>query len=221
MLAQAERTAVLQHWQGLGYNNRAVRLHTIAKLKEELPKTREELLKLPGVGPYTAGALMIFAHDVPEISVDVNVDRVLRRVFFDPALSPKKEDIEQLSFVLIAASKQPRNWHAALMDLGSAICTARLPICAQCPLLSACRSRGVRPDEKKIKSKQSRFIGSKRWWRGQILKLLLRGPTSKNKLLHVIKENPSAEDADLCEAALADMIREDLVVSEKQTLKLR
>jgi A/G-specific adenine glycosylase len=217
-LARAERTEVLRHWQGLGYNSRAVRLHALAKMITALPKTSEELLKLPGIGPYTAGALVIFAHDKPAVSVDVNVRRVLTRIFWDRKTIVTPKQVDMLALDLISAAESPHHWHAALMDFGSAICNARNPACDRCPI-SQCKSKGPRLQEASL-PKQSKFLGSKRWWRGQILKLLLTGPVQKQHLIHKIKQQPTAEEVDLCELALADMIKEDLVADGK-VLKLK
>jgi A/G-specific adenine glycosylase len=215
-LAKAERADVLRHWQGLGYNNRAVRFHALAQAVPKLPKSREELLKLPGIGPYTAGAIMIFAHNEPSLSVDVNVERVIKRVFWSPDILAKKKDVDDLALNLVTQSNAPHAWHCAVMDLGSAICTARNPKCAACPLFKHCKTRGLRPEEVRTAPKQSKFLGSTRWWRGQILKQLLKGPVLKKHLLYKIKEHPTAEDEDGYAAALDAMAKEGLVIVKKE-----
>lgn len=85
-LANASREEVLKAWSGLGYNRRAVRLHILARLvvgefAGKLPASEDALVKLPGIGPYTAGAVMVFAHNKPGTCLDVNVERVVRRCF--------------------------------------------------------------------------------------------------------------------------------------------
>jgi A/G-specific adenine glycosylase len=221
-LAQAERKEVLLLWQGLGYNSRAARLHAMARLLAAqgavIPKTREELLALPGIGQYTAGAVIIFAHDQPALSVDVNVERVLKRVFWQPSAAVQRADVDALALKLIAASGQPRHWQSALMDLGSTVCTARSPACASCPLVKHCMARGVRPGESRAAPKQSKFLGSTRWWRGQILKLLLAGPVKERLLVYRIKELPAAEDEDAFNAALQSLIAEGMVRRERGVL---
>lgn len=219
-LAKAERTEVLRLWQGLGYNSRAIRFHELAKANKTLPQSREELLKLPGIGPYTAGAVMIFAHDKPALSVDVNVERVLKRVFWPRNTQPTRKEVDALSLKLITESGRPHAWHCALMDLGSAICTARNPKCNHCPLYEHCKTRGVRIEEIRTKPKQTKFLGSNRWWRGQILKTLLTGPVKEQHLLHRIKEQPSTEEQDTYAAALQGMIKEGIVTKEKEFLRL-
>lgn len=222
-LAEAPRTDVLRAWQGLGYNSRAVRLHALAKVVAEaggtLPTTREELLRLPGIGPYTAGAIMVFAHDKPALSVDVNVERVLRRAFFSRLQRPAKQDIERLAQELVEQSGAPHDWQSALMDLGSAICTAKDPRCSQCPLYEHCRTRGVHAEEA-AKPKQGRFIGSNRWWRGQILRVLLRGPARAEALPAMVCAGATDADRAACAAALAGMVEEGIVTSTRGMLRL-
>src|SRR5206468_12389753 len=91
-LARARPRAVREAWEGLGYYARATNLHALARVVSKdhdgkLPDVPEELVKLPGVGPYTAGAVATFAYEKPVPAVDTNVNRVLRRVFFDRATS--------------------------------------------------------------------------------------------------------------------------------------
>lgn len=180
-LANAERKDVLRLWQGLGYNSRAARLHALAKMiPETLPRTYEELLALPGIGPYTAGAIMIFCHDVPAASVDVNVARVLTRLHYGRDERPGRKDVARLQLRLAREADSPRELHSALMDFGSSVCTARKPRCTECPLFARCRSQGERPDERR--STGEKFEGSNRWWRGRILRHTLDGPISRKAL---------------------------------------
>lgn len=223
-LANADRASVLRLWQGLGYNSRAVRLHALAKViiaerSGRLPTSSEELLTLPGIGPYTAGALVIFSQRKPAASVDVNIERVLKRVYFTPSQLPTKKDIAALQLKLIQHA-EPHHLHAALMDLGSAICTARSPKCGECPLYKRCRTRGVRPDEIRTVPKQSRFMDSTRWWRGQILKVLLQGPAAEQHIIYRIKQQPDADDEERCAKAIASMTREGIIRKNKKLLKI-
>lgn len=215
-LANAPRPDVLRAWQGLGYNSRAVRLHALAKMLTEknadLPITYEELLRLPGVGPYTAGAVMIFSHDKPAASVDVNVERIVRRLFFSKEEHPSPKALHATAFDLITRSNQPHNWQSALMDFGSDVCTARMPSCDRCPLAMHCKSRGVRPDEIREKPKQSTFKGSNRWWRGQILKSLLEKRYNEQDLLLSLVSSPSPQQKSMFADALKSLIAEKIVV---------
>ena len=216
-LAAADRRDLLLLWQGLGYNSRAVRLHALAKAVRAsgaMPDTIEELRSLPGIGPYTAGAVMIFAYDTPAASVDVNVSRVLSRIFVQPDTTPRPDELQDLASTLITMSGKPHNWQSALMDFGSGVCTAREPRCVGCPLRTVCKTRGIRPQEQQ-QEKQPAFYGSSRWWRGQILKHLLQGQSNTTGLLDAIKDDANADDAQRFEAALRTMAKEGLIVVQR------
>jgi A/G-specific adenine glycosylase len=151
-LAAASRAAVIQAWNGLGYNRRAVNLHRAAEMVvgEGWP---EDLTRLPGVGDYTSAAVRRFALGEPVLPVDTNVRRVLDRT--------------RGEFVPQAAE--------ALMDLGATVCLARIPRCGECPLAAACPSRGRRYEPLR---KQSRFEGSFRQRRAETLRLVASGRSS-------------------------------------------
>jgi A/G-specific adenine glycosylase len=225
-LAQADRASVLVLWQGLGYNNRAVRLHALARALTEqqapLPADEQALRRLPGIGPYTAGAIMAFAHDVPATSVDVNVARVLKRALWRPDAAVTRSQLDAAALSLCTASGSPRQWQSALMDFGSAVCTAKAPRCSECPIRTVCASRGPRPEElqESIAKRQSPFIGSVRWWRGRILKQLLDAPVKEAHLLHCIVVRPSAEEQDRYDAALAALKREGVVRETSGILRI-
>ncbi|MFT5050833.1 MAG: A/G-specific adenine glycosylase [Chlamydiales bacterium] len=155
-LARADVDQVLQLWSGLGYYRRARALHSAAvKLVEEhhghFPRSRAELLALPGIGPYTAGAVLSIAFDLPEALVDGNVERVFARLFAldapldDPAFRRHCWDLARL-FVVDVGS--PRAWNQALMELGATVCTPRRPKCEVCPVRLSCAARASdRADE--------------------------------------------------------------------------
>jgi A/G-specific adenine glycosylase len=234
-LATASRKDVLAHWHGLGYNSRAIRLHDIARntiadsgLRGALPATYEGLLALKGVGPYTAGAVMAFAHDTPAPCVDVNIRRILARAFFPRTTIPTKHAIDALALHLAQDAHTMKGraisvhaWTSALMDFGSAICTARTPACASCPARASCRSKGPRQDETDASRKQSAFLGSRRWWRGQILKTLLSTPVPEAHLLHRIKGRPTADEEDLYAEAKAALLQEGIIAKRGKTLEVR
>ncbi len=216
-LAAASRAEVLKLWSGLGYNNRAVRLHALAKLVVEelggvLPETEEELVKLPGIGPYTAGALMAFAHNRPGKCIDVNIERIVKRVFF-PKHNITKKMVEE-EFLLSFPEGKATKYANALMDFGSLICTASKPRCDACPLFDDCESKGERPEEhaERKKRRQPKFHGSNRWWRGRILKGLNEGITGKEELYRHI----AGEDREAFEAALGQLREEGLVTGGKR-----
>jgi A/G-specific adenine glycosylase len=149
-LAAAQQRDVVIAWQGMGYNNRAVRLHRLAKIVVEryrgrLPRTVPELQALPGIGRYTAHALLasIYHLDVPV--VDVNVQRLLSRLFWrmkTVADSRPTEEVWQMAGSLVPRGNS-YNWNQALMDLGATICTSRNPRCGSCPVSALCASRST------------------------------------------------------------------------------
>jgi A/G-specific adenine glycosylase len=147
-LASARQADVVRAWRGMGYNSRAVRLYRLAKIVEHqhggtLPSGLEQLLSLPGIGRYTAHALLssVFGKPVPQ--VDVNVQRFYSRVF--RRMRSSADLVNEREIWKLAAAVLPRRrayeWNQAVMDLGATICTARLPLCAKCPVNAVCASR--------------------------------------------------------------------------------
>jgi A/G-specific adenine glycosylase len=138
-LARARPRAVREAWEGLGYYRRAANLHRLAKEVVRrhggvVPTDPDELLQLPGVGPYTAGAVATFAYEKPVAAVDTNVRRVIQRVF--GSRTAKVEDTAQL----LQPKRGETAWrfNQALMELGALVCTARAPKCVQCPVNKLC-----------------------------------------------------------------------------------
>jgi A/G-specific adenine glycosylase len=151
-LARASTTDVLHAWQGLGYYSRARRLHEAARAIERdhggrLPKDRESLLRLPGMGAYSAGAVASIAFGERVPVVDGNVVRVLTRLFAlggDPGRAPLKGRLWETAAKLVSPTR-PGDFNQALMELGATVCTPRSPNCAKCPLSREClaRARGM------------------------------------------------------------------------------
>lgn len=143
----AQRDAVIA-WKGMGYNNRAVRLHRLARIVlskygGRIPADYDSLIALPGIGRYTANAILSSAFGQRCAIVDVNVQRVLSRMFWkldSPREMRAAKEIWQLAERLL-----PRNnvydWNQALMDFGATVCTSRKPDCNECPVAKACTSR--------------------------------------------------------------------------------
>jgi len=153
-LANAEQDEVLSAWSGLGYYSRARNLHkTAIASPTSLPTTQEELLKLPGIGRYTASAICSFGHNQNIPVVDTNIARVIKRYF--ALVEPKDATIWQSATAFVNA-KEPRAHNLALMDLGSLICLPKNPRCLECPLESACQGK----DEPEIytKTKKKEYI---------------------------------------------------------------
>jgi len=138
-LASARQDDVLSAWSGLGYYSRARNLHKTAKLsKNTLPTTQEELIKLPGIGKYTASAICSFGHNQNIPVVDTNIARVIKRFF---ALSSPKDSLVWENATLFVNAKDPRHHNLALMDLGSLICLPKNPKCDECPLQNKCQGK--------------------------------------------------------------------------------
>lgn len=155
VLAKAPEEAVLELWQGLGYYNRARNLHRVAKVLAQLPrfpKTPTELKRLPGIGEYTAHAVVAFAFNVRVPVVDANIARVLSRLFDYP--HPVNtvagiRDLREMAISLLPAKGGGRLHNSALMELGALICKPRKPLCLQCPLHVGCRTRS--PESRPVK----------------------------------------------------------------------
>jgi A/G-specific adenine glycosylase len=159
-LARAPARAVREEWEGLGYYARARNLHSLAKTvagrgeagKGEagrgvarLPDDPEELIKLPGVGRYTAGAVASFAYEKAVPAVDTNVARVIGRVFIGSSRQRLSGNRQRLIWSLAAAlvprdGKRAWKFNQALMELGALVCTARRPRCLQCPVCVTCKT---------------------------------------------------------------------------------
>ncbi len=174
-LASASLADVLKSWQGLGYNRRGKALWEAAKKVVELgefPTSAEELEKLPGVGPYTARAVMAFAYNTDVIFIETNIRTAVTHHFF-----PKKkkvDDKELLAILEKAYSKgKARVWYAALMDYGSFLKRSGVKLNA--------RAKGY--------TKQSTFAGSSRQARGAILKALVDGPLPLMRLVLLLGDD--------------------------------
>lgn len=135
-LAQARPKAVREAWDGLGYYARASNLHALARQVSgaggRVPDDPDELIKLPGVGRYTAGAVACFAYEKPVPAVDTNVRRVLERVF------ATKDVWETAAAITPKTGKTAWKFNQAIMELGALVCTARKPKCPTCPLRHGC-----------------------------------------------------------------------------------
>ena len=160
-LARARPKAVREAWEGLGYYARAANLHALARVvsrdfDDRLPSDPEALLKLPGVGPYTAGAVATFAYEKPVPAVDTNVARVIRRFFFgERGKGNGERDIWRLAGRLVPKEgKRAWKYNQAVMELGALICVARRPRCPDCPVRGECRTgrRSVRRQDAKTPS---------------------------------------------------------------------
>ncbi len=170
-LARAKTADVLKAWSGLGYNRRALMLQKLAATVEErgsFPQDEEAMRDLPGIGPYTAAAVAAFAFRIKgSAPVDTNIDRVLRRVFG----YHKKNAKAVAALAKEVVPTDVASWNHALMDLGASKCNARKPQCETCPLRTICVSYPCKGDDI-VKTKQKKFEGSDRMYRGRLLRAL-------------------------------------------------
>lgn len=200
-LAAAPQSEVLRAWQGLGYNRRALYLHkaakSIAKMRS-FPDTLETLTTLPGVGRYTASAVLCFAmkQDVPV--VDVNIERVLSRIVKRMARADQvlpMQTVYNLDEVILPKGKSSE-WHEALMDLGSTICTKRSPKCSECPLNTVCKSAfEITATSSSLRKAEATFFGAPmRIWRGRVLKQIAATPVSIRAIVSALKKQYNVSD---------------------------
>ncbi len=180
-LAAAPLTSVLSHWSGLGYNSRAKRLSEAAKAltslhKGRFPREYTDILALPGVGPYTAGAIRAFAFNDDVIMLETNIRTVLIHHLFAHRKNVSDVELSEALRVLTPKGKA-REWYSALMDYGNYL-----------------KAQGVRTNGKsKHYTKQSTFVGSNREVRGLVLKSLLTGSKSYAVLFALRKEKTHKE----------------------------
>ena len=211
---------VLREWQGLGYPRRARNLHATARRVVELgrfPHELPELLALPGVGPYTARAVMAFAFELDAAVVDTNIARVYARVAGE-RLTPKRVQA-------LADDACPTGagwvWNQCLMDLGAVLCRPANPGCDKCPVRSGCAWRGNRgvPDpavgSSGVSGRQARFDGSDRQARGRLMKALGDGPVARVEVAAIMQR-----DAATAARLLATLIDEGLCQPDRLTIRL-
>ena len=188
-LAAAPKAEVITAWGRLGYPRRALRLQECARVVaerygDELPRTYEELIALPGVGDYTASAVLSFAYGRRVAVLDTNIRRVLSRVFLgQESLGGSASALEREMASRLLPEDSPRDpassagvppsvmWNQSVMELGALVCTAKSPLCGQCPLSHRCAfAQAGLPGlgERRTRPRQ-RFQGTDRQVRGLVL----------------------------------------------------
>jgi A/G-specific adenine glycosylase len=194
-LASASQQEVLRAWQGMGYNNRAARLHRAARLIVDdntgrFPRELETLTLLPGVGKYTTHAVLVFAFGRQLPVVEVNIRRVLSRVCQRMSstadLRPEAEIWDLAAHLL--PGHQAGRWNHALMDLGAVVCTARYPTCSRCPITDHCLSRpSMSRSAPRVSRKEPSFQGiPNRIYRGKIVTSLCLLPEGQSTSLYTL-----------------------------------
>ena len=185
--AAAPAGAVVRAWAGLGYNRRAVQLRAAAaamveRYSSQVPADLHELLALPGIGPYTARAVLAFAYEQDVAVVDTNVRRVLSRSVLGRRTAPR--EFQALADALVPPG-QGWAWNQGIVELGATICTSRAPRCRRCPLERHCQWQAAgRPDPDPAvgTSVQAPFAGSDRQGRGRLVQRLRSGPLAAGTL---------------------------------------
>lgn len=147
-LARISEDDLLKLWEGLGYYSRVKNMQKTAKIlveqgKDNLPDTKKELLDLPGIGEYTAGAILSIAFDKPSIAIDGNVYRVLGRYYAisEPINKSTTYKIYSEYLEKILPKEKAGDFTQSFMDLGSLVCLPKNPNCQVCPLAKDCRAR--------------------------------------------------------------------------------
>jgi len=210
--AAAPLGEILRYWQGLGYPRRARNLHEAATAMVDrhggrVPDTLEELRALPGIGPYTARAVLAFAYERDVAVVDTNIARILARVG-GHRLTPKQ--VQAVADELVP-SGAGWLWNQSIMDLGATNCRPT-PKCGECPLAVACTwHRAAHPDPDPaagsagVSTPQAPYEGSARQRRGRVLRALADGP-------ELAADHPAA--------TVASLVEDRLVVTDGVWLRL-
>ncbi len=201
-LASAPLSKVTIAWQGLGYNRRARYLHLSSQiivndLKRNFPDTKEALTELPGVGPNTASAILAYAFNKPEVFIETNIRTVFIHYFFKDG--QKVSDKEILRLVEKTLPKQnPREWYWALMDLGTFIK----------------KTYGNPNVQSSSYTKQSKFEGSFRQIRGQILRLLTNDSMTQSDIVKAVNDERARQ-------ALKTLEKEGMIKKADQHFMLK
>ncbi|GCE06840.1 A/G-specific adenine glycosylase [Dictyobacter aurantiacus] len=247
-LAKASTADVIAVWVPLGYNRRAVSLQSIARqvladYDGRIPDTIDELLKLKGVGRYTAGAIACFAYRKQVATVDTNIRRVLHRVFLGlEHPDPKANDAQMLALAeQVLPVGHAYNWNQALMDMGATVCSSGNPLCGDCPLQQQCAAytemsqyslfpsgkvlRQLRKVAEKKTGYQARpFTSTNRYFRGRIVDLLRSTPAQQRIPLTAlgpqIKPEFGEQDHDWLQKIVEGLVRDGLLDANEEGVRL-
>jgi A/G-specific adenine glycosylase len=247
VLAAAPVAEVIRAWTGLGYNRRAVNMQRAARavLEEyggQFPHDMAELLKLPGIGPYTAGAIACFAFEQDVAFMDTNIRRVVQRLFAGPEESAPLGEAQLIAIARAAVPPgQGWAWNQAIMELGALICTAAAPACWRCPVQAHCRAYAARraADEQLFSSenlparqplrrvaerREPAYAGSNRFYRGRVIEALRQirpGETLPLPVLgHRVKEGFAEGDMPWLRALVDGLARDGLLALQDEQVRL-
>jgi A/G-specific adenine glycosylase len=229
-LAQAEEPDVLAAWSGLGYYRRAKLMHKAAKVvvmehRGAIPRTAEQLRKLPGIGEYTSSAIASIAFGEPVAVVDGNVERVLLRVLSDhekpPAAEPQVKWLRNRAAKVLDAQR-PGDFNQAMMELGATVCLPQRPLCLHCPVQQFCSTRGEHqaPPPKKMRSRQIAYALLRRHREGTVQVMLEQRPLSVS-LMPGMWELPEVAMLDSDQERVELTLRHAITVTNYQVRVLR
>jgi A/G-specific adenine glycosylase len=216
-LATATPADAIRMWANLGYPRRAVRLHRSAQIiatqfDNQVPQTFGQLIGLPGVGEYTANAILAFAFDQPTFVMDINVRRVISRAWLGQAHPANSLSAVERAFAQSLVPKNPVRaplWAAASMELGALVCTAQNPQCTKCPIRKNCLwFTSGQPQNVGRPRTQAKYEGSDRQERGRILREL----RSSDVALPIKQLRKSAKNEQQFDRALQSLIKEELII---------
>jgi A/G-specific adenine glycosylase len=216
-LAATSPGEAVRAWGRLGYPRRALRLHQAARMitkdfDGQVPQDREALLKLPGVGRYTAAAIGAFAYGRREIVLDTNVRRVLTRIGFGVAFPGAAATTQERALAECLAPQHPMRaarWAIASMELGALVCRARNPLCEVCPVQTLCAwRRAGNPEWAGPPRRGQAYRGTDRQCRGALLAVLRSSsaPIEDHQLAHAWQDKAQRE------RALASLVLDGLVM---------
>ncbi|MDQ4044972.1 MAG: A/G-specific adenine glycosylase [Chloroflexota bacterium] len=228
-LAAAPTATVIRLWKGLGYNRRAVNLQRAAAAVVErggqFPDTVVELRALPGIGPYTAGAIACFAFEQDVSFIDTNMRRVLHRVFVGSDVPERRASDREILGIAQAAlpDGDAWRWNQALIEFGALQCTARTPACVICPAQTVCMARprihsdlqAANADRNGRSRAPVPFERTNRYFRGRIIDALREqdgGALSIEALGRMVKPDYSIEDQAWLQKLVVDLERDGLAV---------
>jgi A/G-specific adenine glycosylase len=217
-MAKASGGDVITAWGRLGYPRRALRLLECAKVissnyNNRIPETEMELRKLPGIGEYTAAAIVAFAFEERSLVLDINIRRLFARAIDGvevPTSSINKS--ERKDRAALIPTRNPHLWAAATMELGALICTAAKPKCELCPIANQCKWRSLDYPKSDAPKRTQSWNGTDRQCRGVIVQALRENKTvSKKELSKLWSLQPQFEKA------LVSLEKDGLITSPKKS----
>ncbi|ASY17738.1 A/G-specific adenine glycosylase [Candidatus Planktophila versatilis] len=196
-LAKAKPAEVITAWGRLGYPRRALRLHECAKVitsqyKGRIPREEAELRALPGIGEYTAAAMVAFAFNDRSLVLDINIRRLFARLY-DGVETPKASATraEKSRYEELIPKNEAHVWAAATMELGALICTSQTPKCGICPVAKDCTWRSLDYPKSDIVKRRQTWHGTDRQCRGAIVQALRENQVLKKSEIAQLWDVPS------------------------------